>query len=140
MLNFTNWVCWKDRDLLGDPLNEQGLYLLAHFDAGPPDMIELTREIIYVGIAGKTANSRITIKRRLHSFNRSASGKNAPHSGGKKYFSQFGNIRSNLYVAVSAAMKKKGIERSCHLLMMERILIWRYVQRFEGKHPICNSE
>jgi hypothetical protein len=140
MLNFTNWVQWQNRATLGKMLNHQGIYMLAHFDEGPPKAVSMTQEIIYVGVAGKTAGSVQAIANRLNAFDRAASGKTARHSGGKSYFRQFKGIQSNLYVAVNPVNRANQVEKACYILKMERILIWRYVHRFRHGLPICNSE
>ena len=140
MLNFTNWIRWADRGQSGEVLDAKGLYMLAQFDDESPNVVEIVPAIIYIGIAGKKGTGCKTLEKRLHQFNAAANGSPVPHSGGKKYYKHFGGIQPNLYVAVSPVTQEKDIERSCYLLMMERILIWRYVHKFGGNRPFCNSE
>lgn len=140
MLKFTNWVKWASRGQLGNALDEQGLYMLAHLLDEPYQIETMVPEIIYIGLAGKKGSGQKKLRERLHQFNVAANGGSAPHSGGKKYYRQFGGIQSYLYVTVNPVTHITGIEKACYLLMMERILIWRYVRKFGGQRPICNSE
>lgn len=139
MLNFSRWVEWENKDMLGDSLNEQGLYMLAHFEHNVPETVDLVPEIVYIGITGKKDTSDKTLRKRLSEFNSVVNGNAENHSGGKTYFRKFGGIQPNLYITVSAEKSRKGLERACYLLMMERILIWRFVRKF-CKRPTCNSE
>lgn len=92
-IQFSGWTPWTRRGELA-AANSSGVYLLAHFRGKPPGgpADAQTRQIVYVGMTGKTPG-RTTLTRRWRAFERSGSSGRLAHSGGGSYFREFSGIR-----------------------------------------------
>lgn len=135
-ITFTPWKKWSERKSF-DGANDQGVYLLAHFqEDGIPGgaASPLNPQIIYIGDTRKQ-----TLLDRWNQFNRSAQTGVTGHAGGRTYHHEFGFLKKELCVAFFAppSMGSKRC-RSFYIRYVESKLIWKY-SRTHNPDKLCNK-
>jgi uncharacterized protein (DUF433 family) len=120
---FSKWTLWKERCKIPDVSNSYGVYLFAKFSSEPPNIVTLLDNcIVYIGEAKNTFGQR--------------------WSKGKSWQAYFKNHPEDmlgLYVATACVNDKKDPYRAANILYLERLLIWKYVERF-GHLPAWNKQ
>jgi hypothetical protein len=132
-VSFTPWTPWHSRNTIRNA-HLPGIYLLAHWDAGPPSHVDSQAQaIVYIG---ETTDQ--SLLGRWQQFHRAVFDGKPGHRDGLVYRNTFGDEGETLHVS---AFVPEGLPREMRALYIRYIshkLIWGWAQRW-GSAPICNS-
>ncbi len=136
-ISFTPWTRWADRNLVKNA-HLPGVYLLAHWDDGPPSRVDpLSQEIVCIG-----ETTEGSLMGRWQQFNRAAFEGKPGHSGGMVYHETFGDGEEDAERLYVAAFVPEGLSRELRSLFIryvERKLVWEWARRW-GSAPVCNAK
>lgn len=134
LAKFSPWHAWAHRKDGTLDLSLPGVYLLAEFGRRPTlGKPALSPKIFYIG---ETCS---TLRRRLYSFDQSASGGKG-HSGGSTFFKARKSNPDLKRVYLSAMwVDRPDVEREAFIRYAERALLWHYYER-HGVMPACNRK
>jgi hypothetical protein len=121
---FSKWTLWEERSTIPDAINSYGVYLFAIFESEPTNIVNpLDDAIVYVGEAK----------------NKFWQGWSSAGNNWQSYFKKHPKDLQGLYVAAACVNDKEEPYRSSYILHLERLLIWKYVERF-GRLPSWNKK
>ena len=135
---FTPWKPWSERKHI-QGAEDQGVYLLAHFDAGtvpsgPASALDPC--LIYIG---ETHGQKQTFLKRWGQFDRSARNGMHGHAGGCTYHEKFGAVSANLHVAAFSPKPSESRRcRSFFIRFVEAKLVWNFA-RTHDPDQLCNK-
>jgi hypothetical protein len=128
------WTKWENRAQI-EGVELPGVYVLARFKADAPKKVDPTDPaVVYIG---ETCDQNVLA--RLYQFGRSAFEEKAGHSGGWTFRAKkVAPAARGLWVAAMGVKAKKA-EGPAIIRLIERLLIWGYVNR-HGEMPCCNRK
>jgi hypothetical protein len=130
---FTPWAHWSERGTVRNA-HLPGVYLLAHWEHGPPGSIDPQAKMI--AYIGEVTDS--SLLGRWQQFHRAAFEGKPGHSGGLRYRDIFGDEGEHLYVSAYAPESLSREMRPLYIRYLERKLVWEWALRWDGP-PLCNA-
>jgi len=132
-VSFTPWTPWQNRSLVRNA-HLPGVYLLAHWDAGPPSAVDpQAQAIVYVG---ETTDQ--SLLGRWQQFHRAAFEGKPGHNAGLLYRDTFGDAGETLYVSSFTPESLSREMRTLYIRHLAHKLIWEWALRWAAP-PDCNA-